>query len=1005
MEIGQILYCLDGSAVKLCYFDNTIVRVEYNGNIYTRPVFVIGRTLFAQPLKSKNANSDLEGDSGQSQYSKDILQSGTKDGNELISQGSILYNRQGTALRVQELRDNNGEKTIVTRRGSIDGGSIVEYFRDYHIGRELFFKKEDCSVQKLVLRKDARYSQYFEAWDDSNEKIQFSKLLVPRDEGYERRHYSEVESLLEKSKAKIIKDNGGSVAQAEFFAKRGNNNYFQDIELVEKQISEPYFARVDYKDENGVYIGKYEVPRRVIDWTDERAALYYEYQLYIKNSDYGITLVRSFNLSSTGFNSMLDLYVEEVSDNSQLEAQIDDHGENEKARIISDPHLMKILKTERNVKKVHDIIRSIQANQYRIITGLFRKPFILVGCAGSGKTMILYHRIRYMMRNDSSIKAPDIVILSPTRALNAESDELTETLQLKQIRRFSTTEFYINTVKLYYQKYSLYHQAEDIDFAYDSDNSLDDLTLKRVYSSSFLDTIVAVVFETMDTGNDRRSKFLMEIGGELRSFLGSFISFPEGIDLEKVVNQQQYSNLLRKFRSAKDLLFDASKESIEKERAKLDVELSKSYERLQTTESTLGEIIREKQKEVLAQENSVSNAKERLDKTRREAEIYQKSSLVGSLLLKQKRNRLDASYQELLDKQQRDLHLAQNKLDRLQRELESLPHKPDTIRENIEKLRKQNSILKNIEDIQCFSGNKDTLDYEPIYKFFEALEEYRINGQYPLLLTLDSTLLSAFDLLESIDREVHAYIKFKSEPQKEVYFDRIVDYALKVQKKKYNIDLEKRYQFELLAKLYVAYVIFGAINNDEKFIFIDEFQDYSQLELNLLLRLFPRSVFTYYGDYLQCINPKGIAEESQLPQFAIGITKYCISENYRNAKDITEYLNQRFAMNMLAIGITGKISFSNQISVVKEDLDGHDRLAIVYKNDETLKQYGVMSNPIYHFMSDSENTIAVGKVNVVSVQQAKGLEFEKVWVIESGMNKNELYVAMSRALNELTIVR
>ena len=45
------------------------------------------------------------------------------------------------------------------------------------------------------------------------------------------------------------------------------------------------------------------------------------------------------------------------------------------------------------------------------------------------------------------------------------------------------------------------------------------------------------------------------------------------------------------------------------------------------------------------------------------------------------------------------------------------------------------------------------------------------------------------------------------------------------------------------------------------------------------------------------------------------------------------------------------------------------------------------------------------KVNVMSVFESKGLEFSAVAVYDKGMTENEKYIAYTRALRELAVVR
>ena len=44
------------------------------------------------------------------------------------------------------------------------------------------------------------------------------------------------------------------------------------------------------------------------------------------------------------------------------------------------------------------------------------------------------------------------------------------------------------------------------------------------------------------------------------------------------------------------------------------------------------------------------------------------------------------------------------------------------------------------------------------------------------------------------------------------------------------------------------------------------------------------------------------------------------------------------------------------------------------------------------------------QLNLMTIQDAKGLEFETVYVIDEGMSDNEKYVAYTRALNRLIVI-
>ena len=47
------------------------------------------------------------------------------------------------------------------------------------------------------------------------------------------------------------------------------------------------------------------------------------------------------------------------------------------------------------------------------------KKAIVIGCAGSGKTMVMLHRLSYLMYNNENIKPRDVLIITPSNSFNA----------------------------------------------------------------------------------------------------------------------------------------------------------------------------------------------------------------------------------------------------------------------------------------------------------------------------------------------------------------------------------------------------------------------------------------------------------------------------------------------------------------------------------------------------------------------------------------------------------
>ena len=922
-----------------------------------------------------------------------------KSTKDYLKIGNMLYDKNRNALRIYGVKNKKNYKQITTLRTAADGCNNVEYYDSFQIGRELFLTPGDCSLQKTILRKDPRYAEFFDAWDKCSKKITFSKVAVPRSEQYEQKHYLKVITKLNKVKQQILEQSGGSVTRAEFFAKRGQNSYFQDIERIDRQISDPFFARIDYKEEKGVYIGKNEISKEVIDWTDERAALYYEYQIYVADKSSGLSLVRSFNIEKSGLKSFSDLFISDSNDN-------DLSSKKNSRNVIADPHLMKILESGRRTKRVHDIIQSIQTNQYRIITSDFREPFILIGCAGSGKTMILYHRLRYMVRNDTSIKPDSVIILSPTGTLNAESDILTKTLQLERVNKYSTISFYESLIRRFSKEKKIYHNLDDIAATSDRADELSNEVVKTVYSTTFQETVSHKVGRILNRGTEENALFIQDTEAELDSMLQIYFSQKDPNILQLISRDNSIKRLMKAYKNARTALLTASKKSIDLERARLKNSIIEQLQIISRQEKECKEKYKINEAIICEKLAQLKKAEEELKKLNLENVNVDKNT-VGYLssLLTMKRTQNRVMSEDELKKKRDKVTQLRNSIDRLKREIDGAKKQSTQEKKILQQFNNNLKYLSFLENAGCLRGADDCVDYDSIFRFIDLLEKYKVQGKYSLNYEIDNNLVDTFDFIDSIIREIAMFLKFRDGDKQDFYFDRVFEYVMHCQKEKLLLDQEYRYHFELFTKLYALHFTLGVADCSERFINVDEFQDFSALELDLLKAVFPSSVFNYYGDYQQCINPKGISAEDMLPKCLQGIAKYKVSENYRNAQNITEHINREFSMKMMAIGIKGEVSHSKKVPFSESDIRDNDRIAIIYNDSTDLEKYNISSdNTVYYFLPDDESLLRSDKINVLPIQRAKGLEFEKVAVIQSKMTENELYVAMSRALNSLILL-
>jgi len=207
---------------------------------------------------------------------------------------------------------------------------------------------------------------------------------------------------------------------------------------------------------------------------------------------------------------------------------------------------------------------------------------------------------------------------------------------------------------------------------------------------------------------------------------------------------------------------------------------------------------------------------------------------------------------------------------------------------------------------------------------------------------------------------------------------------------------------QLQKMLHVLIEKFGKPDKHRFYLFLDEFQDYSTEELTDIHKYFSNAVNNLYGDLNQCINAGGINDITALHRIMSFDGEYELNENYRNSSEITAYVNKRFGMNMYKIGLPGSVKESQKLSL--GDLENNDRAAIIIADEAILKQLDFNDTNANIRYYNAEGVIHKNCYNVLTVAQAKGLEFEKVVVIDKNMTQNQLYVACTRAIRDLDVV-
>ena len=178
---------------------------------------------------------------------------------------------------------------------------------------------------------------------------------------------------------------------------------------------------------------------------------------------------------------------------------------------------------------------------------------------------------------------------------------------------------------------------------------------------------------------------------------------------------------------------------------------------------------------------------------------------------------------------------------------------------------------------------------------------------------------------------------------------------------------------------------------------MDEAQDISFYEYEILRRVNGGACFNVFGDLKQNITPyRGISDWAQL-----GLPVYELNLIYRNTNQIVSFVSGNLNISMQAIGLGGeevKTISPRGISAFLADKKG---LRAVITSEANLQPY---TRKAYNVVRTS-GKISKDKINILTVYESKGLEFSAVAVADGDMTDNERYIAYTRALKDLAVVR
>ena len=232
------------------------------------------------------------------------------------------------------------------------------------------------------------------------------------------------------------------------------NSMTKKLDSLEKTLSKPYFARVDFTEEDShkyekLYIGKASLIRKednefiIVDWRAPVSNLYYEGRLGEASYDCpdgnikgNISLKRQYGIESGKLKEIYDVDI--TTNDDFLQACLNSNKDN----------------------RLKDIVSTIQSEQNKVIRADLFSPLIVQGAAGGGKTTIALHRIAYLLYNyEKTYRAENFMIIAPSKFFLSYISDVLPELGVENVKQTTFEEFAFQVIG---KKYKLKDPYEKI---------------------------------------------------------------------------------------------------------------------------------------------------------------------------------------------------------------------------------------------------------------------------------------------------------------------------------------------------------------------------------------------------------------------------------------------------------------------------------------------------------------------------------------------------------------
>ncbi len=692
-------------------------------------------------------------------------------------------------------------------------------------------------------------------------------------------------------------------------------------------------------------------------------------------------------LKGKGFFS--DAFLDEMIDKFNP----DEFDPNSAEKIISDEFLQELLE-RRSSSEFKNIVFSIQKKQGEIIQAPYQRNMIVQGCAGSGKSMIMLHRLPVLLYNHAnSLKKTNLYVISPSQMYIQLAENMRYELEISDIDMGTIEDYYDYCISKYPgHKAGEYGRinwgsklsAENERYIYSS-KCVEDIKeyFDSIYQNKFvsLEQTYTILNITPSDCKPVKDTYLAMIKSRISSVHGKIIA-------NRRVIQKYYTcirDILSTLRTISNVLKNRKIDILRQ----ITKQISQYENEISILEKELTKLDKDKHAVAIQNRKNIielrSNDIKELEWKREEVEA-DNTSFEYLMELNKKIEDIIAPFQnlknEFYENTEKEIYEAMSNAGKLIGGYYMI---------SWEMSKAENKYITNIDDF----SNSVKKAGESVAKL-QAITDKYLNYDYY------SKIRDEYDALEynRTNAVTNAYDMIMAK----IGLKRTEGGTPRAIKCSPYIYLQVLYQFQ------------GApTSKRESLLAIDEAQGVAPEEIRLLRNINgEKVVFNMFGDVYQHIEgTKGIDSWDEF-RAVLDFDEYEMQENYRNASQITEYCNHKFGMKMIAINTPGKgvhelESESEFESEMISQLMGaqKDGLAAILVNNTAeakaiLDRFSSYSQKLNDMTADNFS-IHHTRWNIINIDDAKGLEFNTVIVLSGRMSRNQKYIAYTRALEDLYV--